>query len=180
MRQKDETGFTLIEIIMVVVVIGLMAIIAVPTFFSWLPNMRLKSAASDMYSNIQRAKLEAAKQNTCTGVSFPDATPATPVTDWSYTVFTDNGVGTACNGTQDAGEAVLFTNAVANDVVLHNTSDIGGTDAICFTPTTVICGSQSGNIQLRNHTSTRYYMATIGAAGGIRIQISSDGSTWGN
>ena len=73
MRLQDENGFTLVEIITVVVIIGIMAVIAVPNFFSWLPNMRLKAAASDLYSNFQKARMMAVKSNRETAIIFDTA-----------------------------------------------------------------------------------------------------------
>ena len=42
---------------------GVMAAIAVPNFLSWLPEVRLKSAARDLYSNLQLAKIGAIASN---------------------------------------------------------------------------------------------------------------------
>jgi len=62
-----KSGFTLIELIVTIAVLAIMASIAIPLFSGWLPGYRLKTAARDVYSNIQLAKLEAVKRNTdCT------------------------------------------------------------------------------------------------------------------
>lgn len=179
MRLKNKNGFSLIEMVIVIAIIGILAAIALPTFFSWLPNMRLKSTARDLYSNIQKAKLEAAKRNVCTGVSF--TTVVYPVTGGGYTVFIDDGTGggNPCDGTQHVDEGTLSSNVVEQDVSLTSASNIGGPATICFTPTSVICSSQSGNIQLRNSKS-RWYKATVSAAGGVRLEISGDGTIWSN
>ena len=61
MRKQD--GFTIIELIIVIVVIGIMTAIAVPDFLSYLPDARLKRAVRDLYSNLQRAKIGAIESN---------------------------------------------------------------------------------------------------------------------
>lgn len=179
MIHHNQRGFTFIELIVIVVVIGVLASFALPMFLSWMPNLRLKSAARDMFSDIQNAKLEAAKRSTCTGVKF--TTVAFPATGGSYTVFLDNGNsgGTACNGIQDGGERALKSDTVPGDASLISASNIGGPSTVCFAPTTVVCGSQSGDIQLRNNKS-RWYKLTISASGGTKLENSSNGTTWSN
>jgi len=64
---SDRSGFTLIELIVIISILGVLAIISIPAYVSWMPSYQLKGAARDIYSNLQLAKLEAVKGNTnCT------------------------------------------------------------------------------------------------------------------
>jgi type IV fimbrial biogenesis protein FimT len=54
----------------VLVVLAIMAAIAIPGFSTWLPNYRLKSAARDIYSNMQLAKIGAIKANANWAIVF--------------------------------------------------------------------------------------------------------------
>ncbi|WP_456387870.1 GspH/FimT family pseudopilin [Desulfolithobacter sp.] len=178
-----KSGFTLVEVMMVVAMIGIMAAIAGPSLKSWLPNMRLKAAAQDMYSSLQDAKSRAVRENICIGVSFSVYDPDNPgAGGGGYTVFADDGNGAggiACNRTRDGNESVLVSYSVPDGVFVDSAS-IGGSSSLCFTSTSVTCGSQSGNIQLRNEDSDRWYKVTVTASGGIRIEMSKDGVSWSN
>lgn len=67
---KRQSGFTLIELIVTCVIIGAAAGIAIPTFAVWLPNYRLKSAALDLFSSFQQAKMMAVRANANHSLEF--------------------------------------------------------------------------------------------------------------
>jgi len=45
-------------------VLAIMAAVAIPGFSQWLPSYHLRSAAREVYSNMQLARVEAVKRNT--------------------------------------------------------------------------------------------------------------------
>jgi len=61
--KRQNAGFTLIEVPVVIVIMAILAAIAIPGFSGWLPDYRLRQAARDLYSNLQRAKINAIKSN---------------------------------------------------------------------------------------------------------------------
>lgn len=74
-QQKKSSGFTLIEVMITTAIIGVVTAIAVPGYLSVLPKMRLQSAARDLYSNLQKAKIRAIKENRNISVRFDNAAP---------------------------------------------------------------------------------------------------------
>jgi len=62
-RCHRQAGFTMAELIIAISIIAILAAIAVPNIISWLPNYRLKAAARDLYSNMQKARIQAVKEN---------------------------------------------------------------------------------------------------------------------
>ena len=63
LNRSTESGVTLIEILVIMVILAVLAAFAIPTVAVWLPNYRLKSAARDLYSNFQMAKMGAVNKN---------------------------------------------------------------------------------------------------------------------
>jgi Tfp pilus assembly protein FimT len=102
-NEKHEAGFTFLELATIVVILGVLASIAIPTFSIWLPNYRLKSAARDLYSNLQMAKLGAVKQNKEWAVFFNQVSNR-------YTICSDDGPNDAWNGPGSDDECVRTVN----------------------------------------------------------------------
>jgi type IV fimbrial biogenesis protein FimT len=63
-------GFTLVELMVVLCMIAILTAIAIPRFIDALPRYRLKAAARDLYSNMQKAKVKAIKEHKVWGISF--------------------------------------------------------------------------------------------------------------
>jgi type IV fimbrial biogenesis protein FimT len=67
-------GFTIIEVLTSIVVLGILVTIAMPAFTKLLPGIRLSSAARQIATDLQLAKMRAISQHTAQTVTFTAAT----------------------------------------------------------------------------------------------------------
>lgn len=110
-----STGFTLMELMVIVFVLAIMAAIAIPSFMALLPGMRLNGAAREVMTDLMDARMNAVKQNNEFKVFFnsPSAN--------QYQILDDDDD----DGNADTGEDVTTKNiqTAYYDVTLSATAN---------------------------------------------------------
>ena len=174
--KTKEFGFSVIELITVIAVLAILAAIAIPTSSGLLPNARLKSAARDVYSNLQLAKLSAIKQNSACAVVFDNG-----VSPGRYFVCSSPGANGNWDGPPGMGgdDVVIKTINLTN---YGNNIDYGSgnaTDAIPgggAPPADVITYTAPADVAVFSHTGT---VVNPGVAGSYVYLANNRGSSYG-
>lgn len=67
---NKQSGFTLIELIVIIAIVAVFAAIAVPNFLSYMPKSRLNGAARQVMGDLMAARMKAVKENTTVTVTM--------------------------------------------------------------------------------------------------------------
>jgi len=176
MKIMDKKGFTLIEAMVVVVIIGIATGIAVLNIVGALPNYRLKRAARDLYSGIQFTKMGSIKSFANWAIVFDTATGRYLICSnrgadgsWSNTV--DNTIVKTVS-LPDYGSGITYGHGIATTNVtaacILNLSGVGCTtfpaDDVSYNWNVLVFnfrGTGSGGyIYLQNNQNTSYSVGT--------------------
>ena len=142
---RKDSGFTLIELMVVIGIVGILSAIAIPSYFQWLPRHRVGNAARTVMSTLEFARINAVKTNADVAVIF----------DWANERLT-----------VDSGGTTLRTRQMPNDVDLQ---DIGLGSPVTFNGHGF--SSDSGQVRVensKNATLGRSINLTLGGNASIQ------------
>jgi len=75
---RTSWGFTLIELMVALVLLGILIKLSLPSFVAWINNAKVRTVAESLQTGIRLAQAEAVRQNRSVVLAFTNAAPADP------------------------------------------------------------------------------------------------------
>jgi len=106
---RKDSGFTMIELMVVIGIMAILSAIAIPSYIKWLPKHRVGTAARAVKSTLEFARSNAIKTNSNVTVNFNFDNNSLTVTNSSGTLRTRRLPGDVDLDNIDLGTPVTFT-----------------------------------------------------------------------
>lgn len=164
-------GFTLVELLIAVAVLGILIVLGIPSFNEWIQNSHIRNAAEAALNGLQLARSEAVRRNGFTQFVLGTGT------GWRVVAITppSGGIGAACveteiiqqrEGNEGSSTAkVTVTPAGATAVTFTPLGWVGSGSDACGTPISQLDFDSSVMAAERS----RELRLIITAGGGIRL-----------
>jgi len=184
MKSKHENGFTLYELLVTMLIVGIVMTIGIPNMSAFTANSRMAATANDLHSSFMLARSEAARSKAiitiCASANSLDAAANCNGTfDDGWIIFIDLDGGLQRAG---AGENLLRRNpAIDSNIDININSnatyfsfaptglgrgDVGGVPSF---QTAVLCDDRGNTKAAGGYSAARYLVVTpIGRATVVR------------
>jgi prepilin-type N-terminal cleavage/methylation domain-containing protein len=175
MNRRPQNGFTLYELLITLLIVGVVLSLGLPNMAAFTRNSRISSASNDLHAAFHLARSEAARaKNNITICASANSTAAAAdcggTWDQGFIVFVDTNADQLVNG---ADESILRAHpaapdgislAVANDATyfMYGSSGFGRRDAGGATPVSqiIICDDRGTIETSTNFSAARLFVAT--------------------
>ena len=158
-KSFGNSGFTMLEMMIIVVIIGILATIAIPSFSRVMPRLEVRAQARNTLNYLRLARSRAISEAAQFGVHIDtDA--------GEYIMFKD--IVNPSSFTFDAGDSIVVgPETIDPDVIMTSSSFSNNT--IIFLPTGG--ASESGNFVFNlSDGGSRYTVSVLGSTGRSKLQ----------
>ncbi|HIA09428.1 MAG TPA: prepilin-type N-terminal cleavage/methylation domain-containing protein [Chromatiaceae bacterium] len=144
---NKQPGFTLIESLVAILVLGILTTIAIPSFSDMMANSRLTAASNDLAATLNLARSEAVKRATTVSVCRSvNGAACDNGAAWAvgWIVFTDAGVA----GTVDGTDEILRVHAAVSTKVTITATAFTSSGVVSFQSDGQEADSDSGRFDI--------------------------------
>ena len=162
LNYKKDNGFSIVDLMIALAIASVISVAAIPGLKRWSRNYNVQSAAMDLYSHMQIAKLGAVKENKSWTINF------NPGGLLGYQVR---------NNTGNIVKTVDFSKKYSSEIQYTDPTATKTYDdsSITFNPNGL---SETGYTYISNKSKSSYYrVGMLYATGSIKIE-KWDGTQW--
>jgi type IV fimbrial biogenesis protein FimT len=183
MLRTHQLGFSLIELMVTLTIMGLLMLAGLPSFSQWLANAKVRSVAEEIANGLRTAQAEAMRRNRLTAFVVTDQTPglskapATSGINWYVQALPLLGSATTTAQTADyiqgsnygtqGGVTISSTNSMACF------GSLGNLEALASTATNnvlgVACTATSKTYSVSRTSADRSLNVTVSLGGQVRL-----------
>lgn len=155
MRRTSNGGFTLIELVIVLVLLGVITAIATPSFMHYMKSQRLSGACRQLFTDLTKARAQAVGQNCRIIIELTNSTDYKIIRDTNNNSVIDTG---------ETGE----TRSIRP--TYHDVTFSAATAATSFTPIFYPNGTgNNGTISVTSSSLSQTKTITFSTMGRIKI-----------
>ncbi len=167
---NSESGFSIVEFLVSMGILGIIAAIAIPNFIAFRQNSQLNTATRELFSGFQQAKMTAIKRNVNCTITFGRNSGTT----YDYIVYLDHNR----NFKRDSNDEIIISRSLEKFLEIDYSNfpfDLNedGNPSIAFNPQGLPKDKNGllgqGRIPLKNTATKRIKNLELNTVGNVKI-----------